>query len=248
MHVLFTNVRKRYDSGFTLEIDHLEIGPGERIGLVGNNGAGKTTMLRLMLGLLRFGQGDILVEGDSVQAFSLSWRSRSASHLDESSLIPFLSPQEFWQFVGDVYGIDREEQHRRLRCYDGFVEQAEGPRSKKKYIRDHSQGNRKKIGLVAAMMVQPQLLVLDEPFTNLDPGSRALLKSMLLQLNADHGTTLIVSSHDLEHVMEISSRMLLIQAGRIVWDNPASPEMLEDVRERLTNEYLDRINAMEPVG
>lgn len=240
MHAHFSDVLKRYDSGFVLEVPDLKIGAGDRVGLVGNNGAGKTTLLRLLLGLLRLQRGDIRLNGESVRSFSLSWRSGTSSYIDETSLIPFLNPWEFWEFVGDVYGVDRKEWIRRLREYDGFVELATGRRGKKKYIRDYSQGNRKKIGLVASMIVRPKLLVLDEPFTHLDPRSRAALEHFLLSLNADHGTTLFVSSHDLENIVEVSDRILLLEDGRIHFDGDSGQDTLQFVRGHLTGGSLRR--------
>lgn len=234
MHTQFVDVRKCYHSGFVLDVPNLEIMAGERIGLVGNNGAGKTTLLLLLLGLLRMQRGDILLDGESVRSFSLSWRSKASSYMEESSLIPYLNPWEFWQFVGNAYGLDREERIRRLRDYEGFIELAIGAGRRKKYIREYSQGNRKKIGLVAAIMVRPRLLVLDEPFTNLDPRSRVALEDLLLALNARHGSTLFISSHDLENVVEVSGRILLIEDGRIFFDGASGRETLHFVREHLT--------------
>lgn len=240
MDVIFNGVQKRYDSDFRLDVVRLEIARRDRLGLVGNNGAGKTTMLLLMLGLLRFQKGDVLLDGDSVRTFSLSWRSKTSSYLSESSLIPFLNPAEYWRFVGDAYGIERDEQLQRLAGYDGFVELAAGSKARKKYIRDYSQGNRKKIGLVAAMMVRPSLLVLDEPFTGLDPRSRASLEDLLLALNAEHGTTLVISSHDLVHVVDVSSRILLIEAGRLLFDGASNRETLRFIHDHLTGTRLER--------
>lgn len=240
MHTHFTEVQKRYPSGFTLNVPKLEIAAGQRVGLVGNNGAGKTTLLLLLLGLLKIQKGDIWLDDTSVRTFSLTWRAKTASYIDETSLIPYLNPWEFWQFVGDAYGLEREERIRRLRDYEGFVELMLGPGGERKYVREYSQGNRKKIGLVAAMMVRPRLLVLDEPFTNLDPRSRVALEDMLLALNTQHGTTLIISSHDLENIVEVSDRILLIEDGKIFFDGASGRETLRFVREHLTGGGLRR--------
>jgi len=234
MEIQCRDVRKRYDSGFELEVRHLDVTAGERVGVVGNNGAGKTTLLHLLLGLRSMQRGAILLDGESVGTFSLSWRSRTSSYLGESCLLPYLNPWEFWQFVGDAYGLKRTERIRRLREYESFVELAVGRGRDKKYLRDYSQGNRKKIGLVAAMMVRPRLLVLDEPFTSLDPRSRSALEDGLLALNAEHGTTLFISSNDLAPVVQVSGRMLMIDRGRIVHDGASGPATLRFMRERLT--------------
>lgn len=240
MHITISELQKRYSSGFTLSFNRLDVAECERVGLVGNNGAGKTTMLRAMLGLVQFQRGTVLLGGRSVRRFDLRWRVETASYLGEASLLPFLTPIEYWQFVGEAYGIDVGEVSRRLEAFDGFVELADGPTGRKKFIRAYSEGNRKKIGLVAAMMVHPRLLVLDEPFTHLDPRSRMALEAHLLRLNAEQGTTLVISSHDLEHVDAVSSRMLLLEHGRLAFDGASGGGTLESIRRRLTSGYVKR--------
>lgn len=240
MNVHVSQLYKRYESGFELVVPNLQIAEGERVGLVGNNGAGKTTLLLLMLGLLKMQRGNVHLDDTSVHDFSLSWRSKTSSYLEESSLIPYLDPWEYWKFVGVTYGLGRNELVARLSRHDRFVELDAGSKGKKKLIRDYSQGNRKKIGLVAAMMVQPRLLILDEPFTNLDPRSRTQLEVLLRKLNEEHGTTIIASSHDLEHVVEVSRRIVMIEDGRIVFDGPSGHETLRIVREHLTGRELRR--------
>ena len=238
MHTFISDLVKRYDSGFELSVACLEFEAGQRVGLVGNNGAGKTTLLLLLLGLLKPQKGDVRLDGDSVRSFSLTWRSKTASYMDETALIPYLNPGEYWEFVADAYGLSREERVDRLTRFEGFVDLAAD--REKKYIRDYSQGNRKKIGLVAAMMVRPRLLVLDEPFTSLDPRSRFALENYLTSLNAEYGTTIVASSHDLDHVVTVSSRIVMLESGRVAFDGPSSGETLRFVREHLTGSGLRR--------
>lgn len=234
MVTCFQGFEKRYDDGFTLNIPSLEIKSGQRVGIVGNNGAGKTTLLLSMLGLLRFQKGDVEINGRSVRSFDVGWRSQSAAYLGESSLISFLTPWEFWQFVGDAYGVSREEQRLRLYAFADFVELPPHAQRKKKLIRDFSQGQRKKIGLVAAIMVRPRRLVLDEPFTHLDPRSRARFEELILSQHASHETTTVISSHDLEHVVGVSDRVLLIEKGRIRFDGSVDSNTLHAIRTHLT--------------
>ncbi|MEX2401548.1 MAG: AAA family ATPase, partial [Rhodothermales bacterium] len=153
-------------------------------------------------------------------------------------LIPFLTPWEFWQFVGDAYGVPREEQRLRLYEFADFVELPSHVQRKKKFIRDFSQGQRKKIGLVAAIMVRPRRLVLDEPFTHLDPRSRARFEELVLSLHASHGTATVISSHDLEHVVDVSDRVLLIEEGRILFDGSVDRNTLHVIRTHLTGRPL----------
>lgn len=225
-------VSKTYPSGFTLKIDRLKIDPTHRVGLVGNNGAGKTTLLLLTLGLLQKDRGRIRMSGANICETS-EWRRRTASFLGDSSLIPFLTPQEYWSFVASAYGLRGGELANRLKEFDDFVD---APASgKKKLIRDFSTGNRKKIGLTAAMMVQPDLLVLDEPFAGLDPRSQVRLRELLAGLSERKGTALLVSSHDLIHVVEFCRRIVVLDRGRIMQDAPVCAGSLREITSYLTD-------------
>lgn len=223
------NVSKTYPKGFTLKVDRLKIEVEERVGLVGNNGAGKTTLMLLTLGLLRADAGAVRMSGTDVKKAS-SWRRRVASYLGEASLIPFLTPYEYWSFVAAAYDIPGADLTKRLRRYDGLHGVAAADR---KLIRDFSAGSRKKIGLTAAMLVRPAFLLLDEPFAGLDPRSQAGLLQALSDLNRDYGTTLLVSSHDLSHVVDLCARIVVLDGGRIVQDAPVCAGSLRDVRAYL---------------
>lgn len=224
-------VSKTYPSGFTLKVDRLKIDSAERVGLVGNNGAGKTTLLLLTLGLLQKDGGLIRMSGANVSETG-EWRRRTASFLGDSSLIPFLTPQEYWSFVASAYGLRRSEVENRLKKLDDFVKAPAF--GNKKLIRDFSTGNRKKIGLTAAMIVQPELLVLDEPFAGLDPRSQERLRELLAELNERKGTALFVSSHDLVHVVEFCRRIVVLDRGRIMQDAPVCAGSLREITSYLT--------------
>lgn len=227
MNVSVENLRKRYGEQFELHVPSLQIAAGETFGLVGNNGAGKTTVLRLMLDLIQADEGAVYIDGSNV-AGKVEWKSHTGSYLDESFLLDFLTADEYFDFVGSVYNLTRDQvatgvgEHRHF-FTDAILGQSN------KYIRDLSMGNAKKVGLVAAMMPKPRLLILDEPFANLDPGSQIQLKLMLAQLNMQHGTTLIISSHDLGHVTELCERIAILDAGKIVQDMHTSEETLEQL-------------------
>lgn len=218
---------KRFGNVFSLSVPHFDVGHGETLGLVGNNGAGKTTFLRLILDLLRPDEGHVEIGGEDVSR-SPAWKTWTGAYLDESFLLDFLTADEFFDFIGSLYGLGKEGVQHALDPYRSFftdrVLNEPG-----KYLRDLSKGNAKKVGLVAAMFIQPKLLILDEPFANLDPGSQIQLKLMLSQLNSTHGTTLIISSHDLIHVTEICNRIALLDDGCIVQDTPTA----ETTREEL---------------
>lgn len=217
----------RFGSGFSLHIPALHVAEGEAVGLVGNNGAGKTTLLRLLLDLLPADEGAVYIGGDPA-AGGVGWKRYTGSYLDESFLLDYLTADEFFDFVGSVYGMSEEEVARALGPYRSFfTDRVLGERAK--YIRDLSMGNAKKVGLVAAMFIRPRLLILDEPFATLDPGSQIHLKLMLSQMNTAHGTTMLISSHDLGHVTDVCRRITLLDGGRLVRDEATSEATLEDL-------------------
>ena len=210
------NLVKKYPGGFVLDVPELQIAPGESFGLVGNNGAGKTTFLRLILDLLQATEGTVFSNGKNV-AKDESWKLYIGSYLDEGFIIDFLTPEEFFQFVGTTYGMSKSRVHEALHRFEAFFN-GEVLGKKRKYIRAFSKGNIQKIGIAAAMLSDPSVLVLDEPFANLDPTSQIVLKKMLRRLHAEKEMTMLISSHNLNHVVEISSRIVLLERGKIVQD------------------------------
>jgi len=197
---------------------------GQSVGLVGNNGAGKTTFLRLLLDLIEPDEGHVCVGGHAVNT-DTTWKSFTGSYLDDSFLVDFVTPDEFIAFVGSVYRLSPEEQAERLAPFQSFYTDEPLGRTTK-YLRDLSQGNRKKVGIIAAMFIQPRVLVLDEPFANLDPRSQLQLMRLLRQAQATHGTTLLISSHDLGHVTDVCERIAVIE-------DPENTDRAEIVEARL---------------
>jgi len=209
------NLRKTYNGINAVEIDHLEINGGEVIGLVGNNGAGKTTFFRLLLDLIRSNEGEILSKGNAVTKTE-EWKSYTAAYIDEGFLIDYLTPEEYFYFVGKLNQQSKANVDDFLNSYDAFFDDA--ILNKGKYIRDFSRGNQFKIGIIAALLSDPELLILDEPFANLDPTTQLRLVDMIKTMAIDKRMCIIVSSHDINHVSEVSSRILLMEKGKIIKD------------------------------
>ena len=222
------NLTKEYSDEIVLNIPQLGINKGESFGLVGNNGAGKTTLFRLALDLIRASSGSILIEGLSV-AGSEHWKSYTGSFLDESFLIDFLTAEEYFQFVGSINGLSKGDIDAFMQQFEHFFDGE--ILGKKKYIRDYSKGNQKKIGITAAIMTNPQLLILDEPFSNLDPSTQIRLKKLLRSLQQDQEVTMLISSHDLNHVTEVCDRIVVLDKGNIVHDIETSESTLKDLEE-----------------
>ncbi len=228
MEIIVDQLKKKYGSQFALDISSLKIPGGELVGIIGNNGAGKTTFFRLLLDLIQASAGNIQADGRDV-AGSDHWKPTTGSFLDEGFLIDFLTPEEFFHFTGRLYGFTPAQIDERIQGFSRFM--SGEILDQKKYIRQFSTGNRQKIGIVAAMMVQPELLVLDEPFNFLDPSSQILIKRMLQQENKSRGTTMLLSSHNLNHITEICNRIILLEHGRIIKDIRLPEDGLQEIEK-----------------
>lgn len=215
MDIHIQNLKKIYNGNIVLDIDNLRIASGELIGLVGNNGAGKTTLLRLVLDLIKADDGFVESNGKKVNE-SEEWKQYTGSYIDGRFLIDFLTPEEYFDFIADVYGIDDTTLGERLSQFDGFMHGE--IMETKKYLRDFSQGNRQKIGIIGAMIVNPMVLILDEPFNYLDPSSQMTIAHAIQRICKEQGVTVIISSHNLNFVSDISTRILLLEKGKLVKD------------------------------
>ncbi|MCD8281676.1 MAG: ABC transporter ATP-binding protein [Prevotella sp.] len=215
MDIDIYNLRKTFGATVAVDIPALHIGAGELIGIVGNNGAGKTTLFRLMLDLLGADEGRVML-GDINPARSEAWKSSVGAYLDDSFLIDFLTPEEYFLFVGFASGLDEEETNRRLGAYERFMQgEILGQR---KLIRTLSAGNKQKTGIIAALLPEPETVILDEPFNFLDPTSQHLLRRLLADYARRRNATILVSSHNLRHTTDLATRILLLERGRIIRD------------------------------
>lgn len=229
MQIYIEDLRKTYNDTVVLDIPNLTIAPGELLGIVGNNGAGKTTLLRLSLDLIGADQGFFKI-GETRVDEDPQWKMHTGSFLDEGFLIGFLTPQEYFYFNGETYGLSAAQTDERLQPFLRFLgEEIVGTG---KYIRQLSTGNKQKVGIVAAMMVNPSLLMLDEPFNFLDPSSQILVRNLLKDINEKHGTTMLISSHNINHLAEICSRVILLEKGLIIKDiRPRENGGLEEIEK-----------------
>ena len=220
------NITKTYNKETVLEIDYLEIKPGQTFGLVGNNGAGKTTLFSTILDLIKPSTGEVLNNNINVRK-SEDWKSFTSAFLDESFLISYLMPEEYFYFVGELRNFSKNEVDEFLKQFeDLFNDEILGG---KKYIRDLSKGNQKKVGIVAALIGNPKVVVLDEPFANLDPTTQIRLKKIIKNLSQKDDVTVLVSSHDLQDVTEVSDRIVLLEKGMIIKDIKKTQKTLKDL-------------------
>jgi ABC-2 type transport system ATP-binding protein len=229
------NLGKAYNGVRVLDINQLEIPQGQSFGLVGNNGAGKTTLFRLVLDLIKADRGQVLSKDIAVNRDS-QWKQYTGSFLDEGFLIDFLKPEEYFKFIADINHVTKEELEAFYNDFADFF--GNEILNKNKYIRDFSKGNQKKIGIFGAIISQPEVLILDEPFANLDPSSQIRLKALLKELHQKNNLTMLISSHDLNHIAEVSQRIVILEKGQVVKDLLTSKNTLSDLEGYFNPEAL----------
>jgi len=220
------SITKKYGSQTVLNIENLEISKGESFGLVGNNGAGKTTFFSLILDLIQPTTGMILNNNIQVDS-SESRKPITSAFIDESFLIGYLTPEEYFYFIGELRNRNKADVDSFLKDFEDFFNGE--ILGQKKYLRDLSKGNQKKVGIVAALIGDPDVIILDEPFANLDPTTQIRLKRIMRNLTDQQETTILISSHDLNHVTEVCERIVVLEKGDIVRDIKTSEETLKEL-------------------
>lgn len=213
--IVVNNLVKSYGQQTVLDIPSLEIAKGQSVGLVGNNGAGKTTFFSLLLDLIQPTKGSISIK-NYVVSESEAWKVHTGSFFDDSFLIGYLTPEEYFYFVGELRGMTRAEIVSYLSENENFFNGE--VLNQRKYLRDFSKGNQKKVGIIAAFMGTPELVVLDEPFANLDPTTQLRLKELVKLKMRNREITIIISSHDLQHTFEVSDRIIALDKGMVQKD------------------------------
>ena len=213
--ITIKNVKKLFGETLACNMPELTINKGEIIGLVGNNGAGKTTLFRLILDLLEADDGSVELKGVKVND-SEEWKHFTSAFIDNGFLIDFLTPEEYFTFINRVSGIkdcnigDIAQKFEHFTGGEVF--------GRKILIRNLSAGNKQKVGIISTLITSPEILILDEPFNFLDPTSQNLLKKMIESYNRETGATVIISSHNLTHTVDISTRILLMEHGELKRD------------------------------
>ena len=215
MNITIQNLTKKFGDKTAVCIPEFHLTHNEIVGLVGNNGSGKTTFFRLLTDLTKADTGEVLLNGIN-PAHSEAWKAHTGVYLDESFLIDYLTPEEYFNFIATVSGISSATLQQRLQTFESFMNgEIIGT---KKLIRNFSAGNKQKIGIIAAMLSTPTFLILDEPFNFLDPSGQNALKQIICNYGKQNNTTVIISSHNLHHTIDISTRIVLLEDGNIIND------------------------------
>nr|WP_320059457.1 ABC transporter ATP-binding protein [uncultured Bacteroides sp.] len=227
--ITINHLQKSFGEKKAVDIDNYTINQGDMIGLVGNNGAGKTTLFRLILDLLKADNGTVTINNIEVSK-SEEWKTFTGAFIDDGFLIDYLTPEEYFYFIGKMYGLKKEEVDELLVPFERFMN--EEVIGQKKFIRNFSAGNKQKIGIISAMLHKPQLLILDEPFNFLDPSSQSIIKHMLKKYNEETNATILISSHNLNHTVDVCPRIALLEHGIIIRDiinqNSSAEKELEE--------------------
>lgn len=208
-------LQKNFGSKQAVNIEEYHINAGDMLGLVGNNGAGKTTLFRLILDLLKADQGHITIDNIEV-AQSEEWKQFTGAFIDDGFLIDYLTPEEYFYFLGRIYQLSKTEVDERLKTFERFMNGE--VLEQHKFIRNFSAGNKQKIGIISAMLHHPRLLILDEPFNFLDPSSQSIIKHLLKKYNEEQHATILISSHNLNHTVDVCTRIALLEHGSIIRD------------------------------
>ena len=226
------SLSKEYRGEKVLNLPELEIPKGELFGLIGNNGAGKTTFFSLLLDLIEATSGTIEINNIMVHQ-SEAWKPFISAFIDESYLIGYLTVEEYFYFLGSLRKKTQVEIDSWVKAYEPFFKGE--ILNQKKYLRDFSKGNQKKVGIVGALIGQPEVIVLDEPFANLDPTTQIRLKSLIKEEAMNNGTTFLISSHDLTHVTEVCDRIVLLEKGTVLKDIKKTSSTLKELEQYFSN-------------
>ena len=232
MDITIDGLRKLYGDTVAVSVPHIHVSEGEVLGFVGNNGAGKTTLFRLLLDLVRADEGRVCIGGVNV-AHSEEWKDYVGAFLDESFLIDYLTPQEFFAFVRSVSGRAVGAATSWQECFAPLLRDVP-----EVLIRELSAGNRQKVGIASAFLLSPQVVVLDEPFNFLDPSSQFLLcECIAFYRMCCPEAILLVSSHNIRHLADISTRIALMEHGSIVRTCDTSVEAIQEIEQYFSTTY-----------
>ncbi len=232
MDIIIKDLKKTFGEKVAVDIPELTIHSGELLGLVGNNGAGKSTLFRLILDLIKADTGTVHMKGTDVEinvAETEVWKDWTGAFVDESFLIDYLTPDEYFQFIARLTDTSDEQLQEFLAQYQHFM--ADELAGQKKLIRTLSAGNKQKVGIMAAMLLRPKVLILDEPFNFLDPSSQNAIKHLLKKYNEETGATILVSSHNLQHTVDISERIVLLEHGKVIHDIDNKEKQAQNILE-----------------
>lgn len=206
------NLTKTYGSKKAVDDISLMIQPGEIYGFIGHNGAGKTTTIKAVCGILQFNSGEIFVDGISIKENPLECKKKIAYIPDNPDLYEFLSGIKYLNFIADVYGISSDDREARIKKYAdlfGLTSDLAQP------ISAYSHGMKQKLAIISALIHEPRLMILDEPFVGLDPKAAHILKELMREL-CNSGGSIFFSTHVLEVAEKLCDKIAIIKNGKLI--------------------------------
>lgn len=206
------HLTKRYGEKKAVDDLCLHILPGEIYGFIGHNGAGKTTALKSVVGILQFDEGEILIGGKSVKAEPLACKRQLAYIPDNPDLYDYMTGIKYLSFIADVFGVGAAEREERIRKYADLFELTADLANP---IASYSHGMKQKLAIIAAWLHAPRLIVMDEPFVGLDPKAAHILKGMMREV-CDAGGAIFFSTHVLEVAEKLCDKVAIIKGGRLI--------------------------------
>ena len=231
-----SHLTKTYGEKKAVDDLNLHINPGEIYGFIGHNGAGKTTTLKSVVGILQFDQGEILIDGKSIQADPLSCKREITYIPDNPDLYDYMAGIKYLNFIADVFGVSAEDRQARIRKYADLFELTADLAQP---IAAYSHGMKQKLAIIAAWLHQPKLIIMDEPFVGLDPKASHLLKGMMRDV-CDAGGAIFFSTHVLEVAEKLCDKVAIIKGGRLIrsgtMDEVKGDDSLEEVFLELEGE------------
>ena len=206
------NLTKIYGEKKAVDDLSLHIMPGEIYGFIGHNGAGKTTTIKACCGILGFDKGEIYIDGVSVKEDPLNCKSKLAYIPDNPDLYEFMSGIQFLNFVADIFGVGAKEREARIRKYADMLELTEDLAQP---VSAYSHGMKQKLAIISALIHEPKLIIMDEPFVGLDPKASHLLKELMREI-CDNGGAIFFSTHVLEVAEKLCDKVAIIKEGKLV--------------------------------
>ena len=210
--LIIEHLTKTYGEKKAVDDLSLHIRPGEIFGFIGHNGAGKSTTLKCAVGILAFDQGTITVNGHDLKADPVACKKDLAYIPDNPDLYDFMSGIKYLNFVADIFAIPAAERQERIRKYADLFELTDDLAQP---ISAYSHGMKQKLALISALIHDPKLIIMDEPFVGLDPKASHLLKEMMRE-HCDNGGAIFFSTHVLEVAEKLCDKVAIIKQGRLI--------------------------------
>ena len=207
------NLTKTYGDKKAVDNLTLHIAPGEIYGFIGHNGAGKTTTIKAACGILQFDEGDICIDGVSIKDDPLACKQRLAYIPDNPDLYEYMKGIQFLNFTADIFGVSADERQQRIKKYADLFELTD---SLGDNISSYSHGMKQKLAIISALIHNPKLIIMDEPFVGLDPKAAHLLKEQMREI-CNQGAAIFFSTHVLEVAEKLCDEICIIKKGELLY-------------------------------